>query len=48
VLRLCHAIEMARPFAQADLSRLSDVPVASPVPRGIASMDEALAEVAVA
>jgi aspartyl-tRNA(Asn)/glutamyl-tRNA(Gln) amidotransferase subunit A len=48
VLRLCHAIEMARPFAQADLSRLRDVPVAASVPRGIASMDEALAEVAVA
>ncbi len=46
VLRLCHAIEMAKPFAQPDLARLKDIPVAASVPRGIASMKEALPEVA--
>jgi aspartyl-tRNA(Asn)/glutamyl-tRNA(Gln) amidotransferase subunit A len=48
VMRLCHAVEMARPFAQADLARLRAMPVPSAVPRGIASMMEAMPEVAAA
>jgi aspartyl-tRNA(Asn)/glutamyl-tRNA(Gln) amidotransferase subunit A len=44
VMRACHAVEMARPFAKPDLDRVRDFPISAPVPRGIASMIEAQAE----
>lgn len=46
VLRICHAIEAARPFVQPDLGRLKAVTVESPIPRGLLSMMEAMPEVA--
>ena len=45
VMRLCHAVEMAQPFARPNLSRL---PIGGGMPRGLASMHEALPEVAAA
>ena len=47
-LRVCHAMEMARPFAKPDLDRARRFPVDRPVPRGIESMHEALSELAAA
>ena len=48
VMRVCHAMEMARPFAKPDLDRARRFPVDRPVPRGIESMREALSELAAA
>ncbi len=48
VMRVCHAVEMARPFAQPDLAQLRAIPTRGVVPRGIASMMEVLPDVAVA
>lgn len=47
VMRACHAIEMAQPFARPDLERLLAFP-ASGTPRGLASMREAQSELAAA
>jgi aspartyl-tRNA(Asn)/glutamyl-tRNA(Gln) amidotransferase subunit A len=48
VLRVCHAIEIAKAFAQPDLSKLRSVPVPSAVPGGLVSMMDALSDVAAA
>ena len=48
VLRACHAVEMARPFRKPDLDAVRRFPVSSAVPRGLASMHEAQAELAAA
>jgi hypothetical protein len=48
VMRVCHAVEMARAFAKPDLDRALRFPVDRPVPRGIESMREALSELAAA
>jgi aspartyl-tRNA(Asn)/glutamyl-tRNA(Gln) amidotransferase subunit A len=48
VMRVCHAVEMARPFAKPDLDRARLFPVDRPVPRGIESMHEALSELVAA
>lgn len=42
VLRACHAIERARPFARPDLAALARVQPVDAVPRGIASQREAI------
>jgi aspartyl-tRNA(Asn)/glutamyl-tRNA(Gln) amidotransferase subunit A len=44
VMRACHAVEMARPFAKPNLDRVRNFPISAPVPRGIASMIEAQSE----
>ena len=46
VLRVCHAIETAQPFAQPDLTRLQAAGATGKIPLGITSMHEALREVA--
>jgi aspartyl-tRNA(Asn)/glutamyl-tRNA(Gln) amidotransferase subunit A len=48
VLRACHAVEMARPFRKPDLDAVRRFPVSAAVPRGLASMHEAQAELAAA
>ncbi|MBO6783009.1 MAG: amidase [Alphaproteobacteria bacterium] len=46
ILRMCRAYEAAHPFARPDLDALLRSPPEQPVPRGIASMQEAVSAVA--
>lgn len=48
VLRVCHAVEMAKPFARPDLTRLASVPASQAMPGGLVSMMDALPLVAAA
>lgn len=44
ILQLCHAYETAHPFARPDLEALLQAPPETPVPRGIQSMRDSIAD----
>jgi aspartyl-tRNA(Asn)/glutamyl-tRNA(Gln) amidotransferase subunit A len=48
VLRACHALEVAYPFARPDLDAVCRFPIDDAIPRGIASMNEARSAMAAA
>lgn len=48
VMRACHAIEQARAFPRPDLAKLQKLPRPEGIPKGIAAMNEAKAEMAAA